>query len=279
MIRIICDTTADFTLEEAKHYQIELVPLKTRINDQEYLDRYELFPDTFYEMLAHTKTFPKTSQPSPSDFLKAYQKGIDAKDELLVFCVSSALSGTYQSAQIAKMTSEYEHIYIVDSKTSTLAMKMIVLKAIECRDQGMSFQDIISFIETYKKRIRLFAIVDTLEYFVIGGRLSKASGMVGSMLKLKPILTVHDGKLEAIDKKRGSTKAIAKMIELIHEQGGIDLKEPIYFGYTGNDISMDKFINAFINEFPISHYEIGMVGPVVGSHAGPGAQFITYLVP
>ena len=279
MIRIITDSTADFTLEETKSYNIEVVPLKTMIDDVEYLDRYQLQPEPFYEMLSQTNTFPKTSQPSPNDFFEYFKEGIKAHDQIIVFCVSSKLSGTYQSANIAKMTSEYEDIYIVDSEIATLGMKMLVLKAIECRNQGMSFEDIIHTIEDYKKRIRLFAIVDTLEYFVMGGRLSKTSGMVGSMLKLKPILTVVDGQLEAIDKKRGTSKAITRVIELIHEQGDIDLNEPIYFGYTGNNTSMDKFIKAFHDEFQINNYEMGIVGPVVGSHAGPGAQFITYLIP
>ena len=148
----------------------------------------------------------------------------------------------------------------------------------ECKNKGMSFDEIIETIEDYKKRIRLFAIVDTLEYFVMGGRLSKASGMVGSMLKLKPIITVKNGQLEAIDKKRGTAKAITRVLELIHEEGSIDLNEPICFGYTGNNIKTDKFIQACCDEFQIQHYDTSIVGPVIGSHAGPNAQFIAYVV-
>lgn len=279
MIRIITDSTADFTLEEAKALNIDIVALKTRIQGQEYLDRVELSPEDFYDMLVQTSEFPKTSQPSPAEFLKAYEAGIQAGDELLVFTVSAQLSGTHQSANIAKMTSEYENIYVVDTMCATFAAKLLILKAVECRDKGLSFNETIEIIEAYKKRISLFAVVDTLEYFVMGGRLSKAAGMVGSVMKLKPVLSVVDGKLEAVDKKRGTNKAIERICELIAENGGIDLNEPVIFGYTGNDTSMDKFIGKMCESFQIETYREGIVGPVVGSHAGPGARVIVYVKP
>lgn len=279
MIRILVDSTADFTLEELSKYNLEMIALKTRIQEKEYLDRIELSPTAFYDKLAECDEFPKTSQPSPAEFAAAYEAGIKANDELIVFTISSALSGTYQSANIAKMTSEYENIHIVDTQTGTLGAKILVLKAIQLREQGVSFPELIETIEAYKSRISLYAIVDTLEYFVMGGRLSKASGMIGTMMKLKPVLTVIDGKLEAIDKKRGTAKALARIVELMDEQGGIDLNEPVLFGYTGNDTKMDKFQNTLCEHFQIQSFDTIMVGPVVGSHAGPGARVIAYVKP
>lgn len=279
MIRILVDSTADFTLEELSKYNLEMIALKTRIQGKEYLDRIELSPTEFYDKLAQCDEFPKTSQPSPAEFAQSYEAGIQANDELIVFSVSSVLSGTYQSANIAKMTSEYENIHIVDTQSGTVGSKLLVLKAIQLREQGMSFPELIEAIEAYKSRICLYAIVDTLEYFVMGGRLSKASGMIGTMMKLKPVLTVIDGKLEAIDKKRGTAKALARIVELMDEQGGIDLNEPVLFGYTGNDTKMDKFQNTLCEHFQIQSFETTMVGPVVGSHAGPGARVIAYVKP
>ena len=277
MIRIITDSTADFSLEQAKELNVEIVPLTVVINGQEYKDRTQLQPEEFYKILEEQDVTPTTSQPSPKDFLDAYQPGIDAKDSLIVFTLSSRVSGTYQSANIAKDLAEYEDIHIIDSLTAIPALRIIVEKACELRDQGKSVQEIIDFIEVFKTKVKLFALVDTLEYFYKGGRLSKSSATIGNLLKMKPILSLIDGKLEMIGKSRGTKKATNKVIELINASGEIDFNEKIYLGYTGSEDKMDKFEAILEEELGFKGAKHLIIGPAIGTHAGPGAQVIIYV--
>ena len=206
-------------------------------------------------------------------FLKAKEN----KDEVIVCTISSILSGTYQSACIAKEIAEYENIYILDSLNATQGLRILVLKAIELRDQGMSYQDMITYLEAYKQRIKIFGVVDTLEYFYKGGRLSKTAAMAGSLLKFKPVLGLKDGKLDMFSKGRGTSKATLKLIELVHENGDIDLNEPIILGTTGNHTDIEKFETTLKDEFHFQDVLYGFVGPVIGTHAGPGARLIAYV--
>ena len=276
-MRIITDSTADIDVEEAKKFNITVVPLKIIFDGKEYLDRVTLNTDKFYELLENSETLPTTSQPSPQDFLNAYQEGIKNNEDILVLTISSKVSGTYQSAHIAKDLAEYDNIHIIDSTTATLGFKILVLKAIALRDQGMSFQDMITYLEEYKNRIQIRALVDTLEYFYKGGRLSKTAAVAGTLLKLKPIVGLKDGVVDVFDKARGQSKGVAKIIDLVHESGEIDLDEPIFIGYTGNNNGLDKFEAALKEEFHFENPYYGCVGPVVGTHAGPGARAIVYV--
>lgn len=143
--------------------------------------------------------------------------------------------------------------------------------------EGKEAKDIVSFLEEYKKRIHIFAVVDTLEYFYKGGRLSKTSAAMGTLLKFKPVVGLKEGKLELFDKARGTMKATAKILELIQEHGEIDLQEPIFLGYTGTSVGLDKFCEQLRDHLLFTNEEYGIVGPVIGTHAGPGAKLIAYV--
>ena len=279
MIRIIVDSTADFTLEEAQELGVKIVPLKTTVNNIEYKDRVELSAEKFYELLQTTEVFPKTSQPSPAEFAHNYSEYVANNDQLLVFTISSGLSGTCQSANLAKTITGYDEIYVVDSRSATLGLQILVRKAIELVNAGKSFEEICNTLEEYKNKITILAIVDTLDYLVMGGRISKLAGTAGSLLKLKPILTMTDsnGVIESLDKKRGTIKATERIVEIIEENGGIDTNEPVMIGYTGEPTLLEKFENTLQNAFGFENAHHGIVGPVIGSHLGPGAKLICYV--
>ena len=191
--------------------------------------------------------------------------------------LSGTISGTYQSANIAKDLAEYENIYVIDSLNATQALRLLVLKAIALREEGKDAETIFNELQAYKERVRIVAFVDTLEYLCKGGRMSKTVAAAGTLLKVKPIIGLRDGKLEMFSKARGAVKATAKIIELIHEDGEIDFKEPICIGYTGNDEGLEKFEQALRDEFKFEDVLHGFVGPVIGTHAGPGARLIAYV--
>ncbi len=278
MIRIITDSTSDISIEMAKEMKIDVVPLKVIMNGKEYKDRIDLLPEDFYTMLPKCDPIPTTSQPSPLDFYECYKKAKENKEEILVITLSSVLSGTYQSAILASQLEEFENIKIIDSYNATQGLLILVKKAVQLRDQGKSLNEIYEYLETYKKRIHIFAYVDTLEYFYKGGRLSKSSAALGSLLKFKPIVGLKDGGLGVFGKERGMKKSVASMIELIKKSGEIDLNEPVCIGYTGNDDGLDKFEDLLKEHFNFDHPLHGIVGPVIGTHAGGGARLMAYVV-
>lgn len=277
MIKIITDSTADIDLEYAKELNIDIIPLKVIIDGKEYKDRVDLQPDQFYKLLAESSVLPTTSQPSPQEFLNFYEEAQKNGDSVIVMTLPSTISGTYQSANIAKDLAEYDDIYVIDSFNTTQALRLLVLKAIALREQGEDVKEIVQALEDYKHRIRIIAFVDTLEYLYKGGRLSKTAATAGTLLKFKPIIGLKEGKLEMFAKARGTQKATAKIIDLIHEDGEIDVNEPICIGYTGNDDGLNKFEETLRQEFGFGDVLHGCVGPVIGTHAGPSARLIAYI--
>lgn len=276
MIRIITDSTADIDLEQAKELAIDIVPLKVIIDGKEYKDRIDLQPTQFYQLLSDNDALPTTSQPSPQEFLTLYEEAKDQGDSVVVMTLSSQISGTYQSAMIAKDLAEYDNIYVVDSLNATQGLRLLVEKAIVLRTEGKTASEMFDILDIYKHRVCILAIVDTLEYFYKGGRLSKASAVAGTMLKLKPVVGLNNGTLELIAKARGTQKATLKIIDLINKNGGIDLNEPISIGYTGDNIGLDKFENTLRDALGFKDVLYGFVGPVIGTHAGPGGRVIAY---
>ena len=277
MIKIITDSTSDIDVTYAKELNIDIVPLKVIIDGKEYKDRVDLQPDQFYSLLEKSEVLPTTSQPSPQEFLNYYEEAKEKGDSVIVMTLSGTISGTYQSANIAKDLAEYENIYVIDSLNATQALRLLVLKAVALREEGKDAETIFNELQAYKERVRIVAFVDTLEYLCKGGRMSKTVAAAGTLLKVKPIIGLRDGKLEMFSKARGAVKANAKIIELIHEDGEIDFKEPICIGYTGNDEGLEKFEQALRDEFKFEDVLHGFVGPVIGTHAGPGARLIAYV--
>lgn len=277
MIKIITDSTSDIDLKYAKELNIEVVPLKVIIDGKEYKDRIDLQPEEFYDLLVNSQTLPSTSQPSPQDFVDLYETAKNNNDSVIVITLSSVISGTYQSANLAKDLVDYDDIYVIDSLGTTQMQRLLVLKAVALRNEGMNAQDLYTFLEIYKHRIRLFAFVDTLEYLYKGGRLSRTAATAGTLLKFKPIIGFDEGKLDVFAKARGTQKATAKTIDLIQQDGEMDLDEPICIGYTGSSDGLDKFENTLRETLHFGETLHGIVGPVIGTHAGPGARLIAYV--
>ncbi len=276
-VRIITDSTSDISTAQALKLGVTIIPLKVIFGDKEYREGLEISIEGFYDKLVKAEKLPTTSQPSPDDFLTSFLEAKEAKDSVVVILISGKLSGTVQSATIAKELAEYEDIHIVDSYISVTGLRFLVEHAVKLRDEGKSAKDIAPILEELKERIVLFAMVDTLEYLHKGGRLSKSSAILGSLLRFKPIITVKDGVLAVVGKERGTNKGIAKMLELIEERGHIDTNYPLYFGYTAEDSKTKQLMESVKEQFGIANGSIHPVGCVVGTHAGPGACVITYV--
>ena len=181
MIRILVDSASDVPYINSEN--IYVVPLSVTINDKTYLDGAQLGHDEFYDMLTTTDTFPKSSQPSPQAFTEVFEQAKEKGEELICIMLSSGVSGTYQSACLAKNIVGYDNIHIVDSLTGSYGVYLLVQQAQRMIEKGCSAQEIVAEIEALKGRVMVYLSVDTLEYLYRGGRLSKTSALIGSVAK------------------------------------------------------------------------------------------------
>lgn len=275
MIRIVVDSAADCG-RQMDIYD-HMVPLSVSIGGESYLDSVNLSGDRFYELLTGTETFPQTSQPSPDAFFKVFRKAKLAEDEVICFTVSAALSGTYQSAQIAKEMVEYDKIYIIDT---CLASHLIALLARYARKriaEGAGAEQIVIECEELKKRIRVFAGLDTLEYLLKGGRLSKASAAVGQLAGIKPIVTITpEGTVGMAGKAIGVPRAIASIVAKVQS---LELDEafPIYSLYTCGMENPAK-LEEKLSQAGYPAAERRQVGPTIGAHVGPNIYGVVVVV-
>ncbi len=252
------------------------VPITISVDGEEYKSGTELLPDRFYELQATAAEFPKTSQPSPQEFLKIFEKVRDAGDELVCFTISSALSGTYQGAVMAKELSGYDKIHIVDTRTATHLIAVIVDYASKLREEGNTAAEIAEKCETFRSKVKVLAGVDTLEYLYKGGRMSRATAAVGSLVNIKPILTVTpDGKVEAIAKAIGKGKAIQTVLDKF-EINDIDNRFPIYSIYSSG-LENCEALEEKLKAKGITPAKRVQVGPAIGAHTGPGVFGVIFV--
>ena len=268
--RIIADSTADLLPEFKK--RVHTVPLTVCFGEQEYIDGVTIDHKTFYEKLTTSNVLPTTSQATPDAFMKEFQKAKDANESAVVITISSKLSGTYQSANIA--AEDFENIYVVDSGTGAIGSGILTELALQLVDEGLNAKEIAAKLEEEKEKIVIIALVDTLEYLQKGGRVSKTVALAGTMLNIKPVLSVIDGEISMLGKARGTKIGNKMLIQEIEKAGGMDLNKPVLYGYTGiSDEMMAKFIedSRCLWETALDNVRFTTIGSVIGTHAGPGA--------
>ena len=273
--RIIVDSTADLLPEIKK--QLHVVPLTVHFGQEEYVDGVTIDHKSFYEKLIETDVHPSTSQASPAAFKEEYEKARQAGEAAVVITISSKLSGTYQSAMIAAQ--DYENIYVVDSGSGAIGGGILAEYALRLLEEGYEAQALAAKLEEAKKRIVIVALVDTLEYLKRGGRISKTVAFAGTVLNIKPVLSVVDGEIKILGKARGSKMGNNLLVQEIEKAGGVDFSMPLLLGYTGlSDAMLLKYIedSRHIWEGGVSRVNYTSIGSVIGAHAGPGAVAVAF---
>ena len=276
MIRILLDSSADFSAEEVKMRNMELVPINITFNDTNYRDGVDITKDEFYDMLIASEIFPMTAQPSPQDFLDIFEDAKEKGDQLIYLSLSSALSGTFQSATLAKNMAEYDEIYLVDTLSATRAIRLMAEYACKLREEGKDAATIAEELEEFKSRVVILAAVDTLEYLQKGGRLSKAAAAVGELANLKPIITVtKEGKIGVPGKALGRNKALSTLVKMIMEKD-IDTTFPIYSIYAVGEENTEK-LEQKLGKEGVRVTKRLQLGPTIGCHVGPGAYGVIFV--
>jgi DegV family protein with EDD domain len=277
-VRIIIDSASDLTKERADALGLDFLPLTTIFGDEEYLDGITLTHTQFYEKLIESGNIPSTSQIPPYKFEKKYKEIKEAGDTAVVITLSSLLSGTYQSANIA-LDGYEDIIHIVDSKNVCLGEQNLVIYAARLRDQGLSAEEIAKELNSAKKNICVLAVFDTLEYLKAGGRISATAAWAGNLLSIKPVISIEKGEVAILGKARGSKNGNNLLIQQIESHGGIDFDMPYCIGYSGlDDTLLKKYVkdSAHIWQDKIHDIPVSTVGATIGTHAGPGAICVSF---
>lgn len=273
--RIIVDSTTDLTTEFKS--RVHTVPLTVHFGHEEYIDGVTIDNKTFYEKLVESDVLPTTSQATPAAFSKEFEKVKEAGDSAVVITLASKLSGTYQSAMIA--ASDYENIYVVDSANAAIGACILVELAFKLLDEGKSAREIAEILEKEKMKIIIVALVDTLAYLKKGGRISKTVAFAGSVLNIKPVVSVYDGEINMLGKARGSKMGNNLLIQEIEKAGGVDFSRPVMLGYSGlSDALLKKYIedSRYIWDGNLEEIRYCCIGSVIGTHAGPGAIAVAF---
>ncbi len=276
MVRIIVDSTADMVPQAAR--RVKIVPLTIHFGEREYVPGVDIDNRKFYEMLVESDVLPTTSQATPFAFGEAFAEAVEQGDEVLCLTCSGKLSGTHQSAVIAAQ--DYPgKVFVVDSQTIAIGLGILTEYALTLADQGKTAEEIAWKLMQKREKVRVLALLDTLEYLKKGGRISAAAAIAGGLLNIKPVITIDGGAIRVLGKARGSRQANNLLVQEIGKAGGVDFEKPLMLGYTGiSDALLHKYIqdSAALWEDRRDSLPVAMVGSVVGTHTGPGAVAVAF---
>ena len=277
MVRIITDSAADLEPQEYAQKQITCIPLNVVFGDTEYQENENLSKEQFYRLLA-TGDYPKTSQASPQLLLDLFEQAKEAGEEAVYICISSAISGTYQTACATKQMADYDGCYVVDGKNATGGQRLLVEYAVKLRDQGKTGREIAAAVEALQQRIVLYACIDTLEYLYKGGRISQTVYKLGSLAQVKPIIRIsEEGTVEVPAKAIGMRKGMDMLCKRLESQKPSP-DFPVYVMYTPDKANGNLLAQKFRDlGYDIPEERIIPVGAAIGSHIGPNGCGMVYI--
>lgn len=267
-IKIITDSTADLPLHIVEKYDIEVIPLLVTFGEETYKDGIDINLHTLLEKMNGTSEFPGTAQINPQRFLECYKRYLDEGYKIVSIHISSKMSGTYQSACVAKEMLETNDIVVIDSLSVTSGLGLLVIKAAKLKEAGLEISQIYDEIMKLIPHVKSSIVFNSLDNLVKGGRLSKTAGIIGNILGIKPILSVHDGEIVVTDKVRGNKKAIRTILDYLDNKGIKEGEESMIIQVENKDI-----VDALREELKQKGRTFieCEVGCVVGVHSGPNA--------
>lgn len=276
MVRIIGDTTSGFTLEQAKDLGIEFIPQIVMFGDKSYRDDTEMDSAMFAKKLAEASELPKTAAPPPALYTPIYQDMKEKGEAGIVICPSSDLSGTVRSATTALQDFPGLDVRIIDTRTVGSSMATLLVLAKQAADEGKNVDEIEAMVREKMAHIKLYGVVDTLEYLHKGGRIGGASKLIGDLLQIKPILSVVDGRVEAFEKQRTKKKALARIIELVETECKDYKKGHFSFSMLADNPEMEFLKKEFKERFGADDIPFLNVPPAIMVHAGPGVIILSF---
>jgi DegV family protein with EDD domain len=274
-VRIVTDSAADLTDEEAAELGVRVVPLTIRFGEDEFVDRQDLTPAEFYARCAASPVLPETAAPAPGKFEAAFRSAFDDDGADAVVCVnlSSGLSATMASAQNAARALEGRDVRIVDSRSVTWGLGSQVVAAARAAAGGASADDIVELVEDMVRRTRVYGTLDTLENLKKGGRVGNAQALIGSLLAIKPLLAIM-GEVEEAGRARTRSKALKVLVDRVREAGAVENVGVMH----GSAPDVDQFIELMSEVVPREQIHVGEIGATIGVHGGPRVMGVTFQV-
>lgn len=275
-VRIVLDSTTDLVPELKNRFTV--VPLTVCFGEEEYIDGVTIDHDEFYAKLIESDVVPTTSQATPEAFEKVFEKIIEEGDEVIAVTLASNLSGTYQSAVVA--AAEFPgKVRVIDGKSVAIGSSILAEFALSLAEKGFSAAEIEKELLEKRENITIVALIDTLEYLKKGGRLSKTAAFAGSLLNIKPVVSVENGEINILGKARGSKQGNNLLVKEIEKAGGVDFDMPVLLGYTGHErYLLEKYVDdsRFLWEGNVKNLRETCIGSVIGTHVGPGAIAVAF---
>lgn len=268
-IAVVTDSTSDLPVDIAKQHGITIVPLNVHIEDETFLDGVTISADEMYRRLPDQKVIPSTSAPSVGSFIEAYEKLSESHDEIISIHLSSKLSLTHNSAVQAasELNEKGAKIEVIDTEQASMALGWIAVQAAEKIASGGSLDEAVALAKSASTRASFTGMVDTLEYLVRGGRIGKAQGFVGSLLRIRPILTLTEGVAHPAGRARNRTKGITRLKEMVAEASPLD---KLAILYTTDKNDAEEIANSVAEYSKNGKPVVAQLGPVVGNYLGPG---------
>jgi DegV family protein with EDD domain len=271
MIKIVTDSTAGLPEAMIREHDIRIVPLYVHFGEEAFKEGVDISNEQFYARLCNTAQLPTTSQPSVGEFYEVFKDLTEAGHEVFALTISSKLSGTWNSAMAAQEMLPGAPITVVDSLITSVGMHLLIEAIIQDIAAGAARQQIAVHIEQLRHQLYMLFVVDTLEYLAKGGRIGNAKAFLGTVLKIKPILFLQDGVIEPLEQVRSKRKALTRMLELIEER--VKGQEPQAKVAIAHGMSLDvaqMVKNEIVAQLGCAEPPVAEVGPVLGTHTGPG---------
>lgn len=277
MIRIITDTSSDLSWQRCKEIGVDMIPLRVNFGTESFLSGIDITNAEFYDRLAKAETLPQTAQITPGEFEQIFTEYIQQGDDIIGLFLSSKMSGTYQSALLAKELVGADNIYIVDTLTVTFALALLVEEAAKMRGTGLlTAAEIAQKMTELAPRSVLWACIEDLKYLKMGGRLSPTSAFFASILGICPVITIKNGLVETVGKARGRAAAF-KLIDGLLQKTEISSDYGVSLGHTNAPQVLESFESYFKDALKKREVHPCEIGSIVGTHVGPGACGISYI--
>jgi len=269
-IAFVTDSTACLTPQQIADYQVTVVPLSVIFGGEVFREGIDLATDEFYPMMAASKAMPTTSQPPVGEFVEVFERLLKHHDTILCLLLSSKLSGTYQSAQTAAHLIGGENIVVVDSKIASYGISGPLIDGVKLARRGATAVQVLKLWEDEIAASTALLVVDTLEYLHRGGRIGGAAAMLGALLQIKPILTMRDGTLDVFEKVRTHRRAMERILAVLDARANSGA--PLQVGVVHSSRLQDalKLRDEIAAKYPNVRADVGELGPVIGTHTGPG---------
>ena len=273
-VKVVTDSTADLPPGLAEELGVTVVPANVHFGEEVYRDGVEITGDEFYRRLVASQRLPTTSQPTPGDFLSAYESVGATTDEIISVHVSAKLSGTLNSASQAR--EEYGgdcRIEIIDSLQGSMGLGMLVIAAAQAAQRGGSLDEVAAETRAAVPSVGFMGLLDTLEYLEKGGRIGKAQAFMGSLLRIKPLLTIRDGEAHPLERARTRAKGVDRLCQLVQEMMPLDDLGVVYTTTPDEARALAQRLQAFL---PQGEVRLSQVGPAVGTYLGPGVLGVAH---